>query len=304
MTRLRADLLLLLASIIWGLSFLFQKGAMAVMGPHAFIMARSLVAVLALLPFAWLEARRATAPIALPALWPMAVLAGACFFAGLALQQTGLLTASITNAGFLTTLYVVMTPLVAWAWHRSAPRAVVWWAVLLSFAGAWLLGGGAVAKLVRGDLLVAGSAVFWALQMVVTAAMARHERPILLMLLQFTVMALLGLAAIGVSGEAVDAGMLRAAGWAIAYTGVLSSALTFTVLAWAMKYTPSSEAAVLTSTESLFSALAGALLLGERLPLSGWLGAALMLGAVLLVQLAPARQPAAPVAAAGISRSS
>jgi drug/metabolite transporter (DMT)-like permease len=121
--------------------------------------------------------------------------------------------------------------------------------------------------------------------MVITGALARHERPILLMLLQFAVMALLSAVAAALVGEAFDAGMLRGAAVAIAYTGVLSSALTFTLLAWAMKYTPSSEAAVLTSTESLFSALAGAWLLGERLPGLGWAGAALMLGAVVLVSV-------------------
>jgi len=67
----------------------------------------------------------------------------------------------------------------------------------------------------------------------------------------------------------------------------LSSALTFTLLAVAMKRTPASEAAVLVSMETVFAALAGALLLGERLPPIGWVGAALLFAASLLVQLAP-----------------
>jgi drug/metabolite transporter (DMT)-like permease len=303
MNRLRADLLLLVASMIWGFAFVLQKSAMAVIGPYGFIAARSVVAVLTLAPCACLEVRRAD-PVVWSAMLPLATLAGACFFVGLALQQIGLLTATVTNAGFLTALYVVITPLVAWIWHRRAPRVLVWYAVLLSFAGAWLLGGGSLHALVRGDVLIVISAVFWALQMVITGAMARHERPILLMLLQFAVMALLAIAAAWLSDEAFGPGMLRAAGTAIAYTGVLSSALTFTLLAWAMKYTTSSEAAVLVSTESLFSALGGALLLGERLPLTGWFGAALMVGAVLLVQLAPARGRLPPAASTGLSQSS
>jgi drug/metabolite transporter (DMT)-like permease len=298
MSRVRADLLLLIASMIWGFAFVFQKGAMDVIGPYGFIAARAALAVLALLPFVWLEARRAARPVALPAMLPLALLAGACFFAGLALQQVGLITASVTNAGFLTTLYVVMTPLVAWIWHRSAPRPIVWCAVLLSFAGAWLLAGGPAQVLVHGDVLIVISAVFWALQMVLTGALARHGRPILLMLLQFALMTLLGAVAAFIAGEHLSGGALRAAAAAIVYTGVLSGALTFTLLAWAMKYTSSAEAAVLTSTESLFSALAGALLLGEQLPLLGWLGAALMLGAVLLVQLAPAPRVSLSSAAA------
>ena len=294
MTRLRADLLLLAASVIWGLAFVFQKSAMDHMGPYGFIAARSLVAVAALLPFAWLESRR-TPPVSLPALLPLGALAGACFFAGLALQQAGLITATVTNAGFLTALYVVLTPLGAWAWQRQPPRRVVWYAVALSTLGAWLLAGGGLHALERGDVLVALGAIFWALQMVITGALARHQRPFLLMLLQFAVMGAMSAVAVIAAAEPFATSMLRATAVPILYTGVLSSALTFTLMAWAMKYTGASEAAIIVSTESVFSALAGALLLGERLPVPAWLGAALMMGAVLLVSV---ERSAAPAAAA------
>ena len=87
--------------------------------------------------------------------------------------------------------------------------------------------------------------------------------------------------------EPISAEALARASGAILYVGVLSSALTFTLLAIAMKHTPASEAAVLMSMETLFAALAGALLLGERLPPIGWFGAALLFAASLLVQLTP-----------------
>ena len=80
---------------------------------------------------------------------------------------------------------------------------------------------------------------------------------------------------------------LGAAAPAILYVGLLSSALTFTLLTMAMRHTPAAEASIIVSTESLFGAVAGALLLGERLPPIAWAGAALIVLATLAVQVAP-----------------
>src|SRR5690606_19236556 len=116
--------------------FVFQKTAMDHVGPLLFIGARAGLAALALAPVAWAEHRRSgSAPVPWSELLPVAALGGAAFFLGAALQQTGLLTASVTNTGFLTALYVVITPFVAWAWHRKAPTRLIWAAVALSFAG-------------------------------------------------------------------------------------------------------------------------------------------------------------------------
>ena len=82
----------------------------------------------------------------------------------------------------------------------------------------------------------------------------------------------------GLQGAAID----------IAYVGLLSSALTFTILTVALQHTPPSEAAVIVSMETVFAAAAAYLLLGERLAAIGWVGAALILGATLLLQLWPA----------------
>ena len=140
MNRFVADLLLLLTAAIWGLAFVFQKTAMDVIGPYTFIASRSCVAALALLPFAWVEGRRAGAAFLPNRMLPVMMLGGVLFFIAAALQQIGLKTATVTNAGFLTALYVIFTPFVAWFWRRLAPASVVWPAALLSIVGTWLLG--------------------------------------------------------------------------------------------------------------------------------------------------------------------
>lgn len=285
MTRLQADLLLLLAAIIWGVAFVFQKTAMDHIGPLLFIASRAAVAALALAPLAIIEWRRAD-PAKLPGLGKTALAGGAFFFIAGWLQQFGIITATVTNTGFLTSLYVIFTPFIVWVVTRKPPARVVGVAVVLATVGAWALGGGTAGGFSIGDGFVAVSALFWAIHLVVTGNSSRHGVPIVFTCLQFAVVAVVAFAG-ALIFEPIEASALLAAWDSILYVGVLSSALTFTLLAVAMKRTPASEAAILVSMETVFAALAGALLLGERLAPIGWAGAAALFLATLLVQVAP-----------------
>jgi drug/metabolite transporter (DMT)-like permease len=288
MTRLNADGALLLAAAVWGVAFLFQKSAMEHVGPLAFIAARGALAAVALAPLAWREHRRAAAASGVTAFWSIAVWGGVAFFVAAWLQQAGIQTATVTNTGFLTALYVVLTPFVAWVWSGKLPSAMVWPAVALSTLGTWLLGGGGtLSALGTGDWLVALCAVFWAIHVVVTGQAAPFGRPIGFTAVQFAVVAALASLGSALFETTTLAGLAGAAS-DILYVGLLSSALTFTVLTAALQYTPPSEAAVIVSMETVFAALAAFLVLGERLPAVGWLGAALILGSTLLLQLGPA----------------
>src|SRR5262245_13511964 len=288
MSRLNADLALLLAAAVWGVAFLFQKSAMDHVGPLAFIAARGAVATLALAPLAWREPRRAAAAPAGRGFWAIATWGGIAFFAAAWLQQAGIRTATVTNTSFLTALYVVLTPLVAWAWSGKVPAAAVWPAVALSTIGTWLLGGGGMlGDLGYGDWLVALSALFWAIHVVVTGRAAPFGRPVGFTALQFAVVAVLGALASALLETPTLAGLAGAAP-DILYVGLLSSAVTFTILTVALQYTPPSEAAVIVSMETVFAALAAYLVLGERLSAMGWLGAALILLATLLLQVGAA----------------
>ncbi len=283
MSRLQADIALLFAAAVWGVAFLFQKSAMDHIDPLAFIAARGTVAALALAPLALRELRRAEAPGGIGFL-SIACWGGALFFVAAWLQQAGLKTATVTNTGFLTALYVVITPFVAWGWTGKVPSLVVWPAVLLSAFGTWLLGGGTLSAFAFGDQLVAMSAFFWATHVVVTGRASPYRRPIAFTCIQFAVVALL--AAVGSALlETTTAEGLRGAAIDIAYVGLLSSALTFTILTIALQHTPPSEAAIIVSLETVFAAVAAYFVLGERLAAVGWLGAALILSAVLLLQV-------------------
>ncbi|MEQ9520283.1 MAG: DMT family transporter [Parvibaculum sp.] len=284
MTRWRADLLLLLTALIWGAAFVGQATAMAHMGPFYFTGLRFLLATLVVLPFAFLESKR-EAPLLKAHIGPMIVL-GIVFFTASITQQFGLTVTSVTNAGFLTALYVVLVPAVAFIALRAKLPFIIWPAAALSLSGTWALGGG-LDGLNWGDGIMLISAHFWAIQMLLIGALAtRSGRPVTMAAIQFGVAAILGLAAAALF-ENINLAAAFIAWKELIYTGILSGGLAFTLQMVAQRYTPPSDAAIIMSGEALFAALFGALLLGERLPPLGWLGCALILTAVIIVQLAP-----------------
>lgn len=295
MTRTQANFMLVGIAAIWGLAFVFQKTAMTHIGPFTFLAMRAAVATVILAPIAILyenagRADRPTAPF-----WAIAFAGGFTFFTGGILQQAGLVTATVTNTGFLTGLYVVITPILMWLVLARPPGFIIWLAVALAFIGTWMLGGGTIGGFSWGDWLVVFSSFFWAAHMLVIEHSGRHTRPIAFTAIQFAVVAFVSGAG-ALMFEAPTIAKLLAAAPEIAYVGILSSALTFTLLAVAMRYATAAEATIIVSTETVFAAIAGVLLLSERLEWIGWLGAALMFSATLVVQLAPflARQAPTP----------
>ena len=290
MTRLQANMMLLAIAAIWGLAFVYQKTAMDHIGPYTFLAMRALIAAVILTPIAyfWEQANSIGKPA--PGFWMIACAGGLSFFIGGILQQIGLVTATVTNTGFLTGLYVVITPLLMWLVLARPPAAIIWVAVSLAFVGTWFLGGGTVGGFSTGDWLVVASSFFWATHMLVIEHSGRYVRPIGFTAVQFALVALIsGACALAIEGPTLTG--LIAAAPEIAYVGVLSSALTFTMLAVAMRYTPAAEATIIVSTETVFAAIAGVILLGEQLQWIGWFGAALMFSATLIVQLGPIRRP-------------
>lgn len=286
MTRWQADALLLFAAMMWGFAFVGQATAMQHVGPLTFIGYRFAISALVVAPFAFLESRRAK-PIAKHKRGQV-VLLGLLFFVACAFQQIGLLKTSVTNAGFLTALYVVMAPIIAVAFlkHPLVPAILV--GAALSLAGTFLLsGGGDLGTLNWGDAIVVASALFWALQILLMGELSKHmDRPITLAFAQYAIVAILGIAA-GYALEVAAIPPLHLIAKELFFTGVVSGALCFTLQAIAQRHTPASDAAILMSSEALFAALGAALLLDERLGVAGWIGCGLILIAVLLVQLGP-----------------
>ncbi len=286
-SRLGADGMLLTTAFLWGVTFVAQKYAAATMPALAFVAARFVVSAAALAPFALWEFRRKPHAPARDE-WRLALAIGVTLFLGTSLQQAGIETTSATNAGFLTACYVVLTPFVVWALTGARPRAIVLGAGLISLVGAWLLASsGALGRPNLGDALVLIADFAWATGIALTPIfLARSGRPLLLAFVQYSVCA--GLAALcSAMFESLAPGALVAAAPTILFAGVVSGAIAYTIQIFAQAHTPPAEAALILALEGIFAALAGALLLGERLTAVGALGCALILVGAVAVEIGP-----------------
>lgn len=286
MTRIQANLALLLAAAIWGGGFVAQSQAMAHIGPNWFNALRFGLALCAILPFVWHEAKRAATRLSLRE-WAGFALAGLCLLAGQTAQQIGIQTTTVTNASFLTGLYVVLVPVISVIILRRAPHWVVWPAALLSLVGIFFLSGGTLSALNGGDLLIILCALFIAGQIILTGLMVNLSgRPMALSAMQFAV-CVIGATGAGAAVEPFDAAGITAAIPQVLYAGLLSSGVAFVLQVVGQRYTTSSQAAIFLSSEALFGALFGAWLLGETLPPIGYIGCATLFCAMLLVELVP-----------------
>lgn len=283
MTRLQADILLLVTAVIWGTAFIAQKTGMDGIGPMGFVGVRFALSFIVVLPFALLEGRRRAA-LSKRDIWPGLALCAA-FFLAAALQQAGLVTASVTHAGFLTGMYVVFVPFFAWLLFRQRPGRLVWPAAFLALGGVWLLNGASgFDHFVPGDWLVLGCAVFCALQVcLIGVIVQRTYRPLTFCALQYLFTAVLG-CTLAAMFETTDWSAYAANIWPILYAGIASGGIAFTLQAVAQQHSPPADAAIILSGEALFAAMAGYLVLGERMGMLGWSGSALIFIAILLVE--------------------
>jgi drug/metabolite transporter (DMT)-like permease len=269
------------------MGFVAQSTAMENVGPFLFIGMRFIVGAVAVLPFMIFESRNSAAPLSSRD-WRMFGFIGVILFAGMAFQQVGLMTTTVTNSGFLTGLYVVMVPFLAVLIYREWPHPVVWPCAFAALAGIFLLSGGDVAALTSGDWLTLLCALCWAFQMIFIARyVVSTGRPVTLAVVQFAVCGAIGLT-VALLLEPIEPAAIRAALPEILYAGIFSGGIAFTLQIIGQRYTTASQAAIFLSTEAVFAAIFGALLLGERIPAIGLVGCALILAAILAVETVPA----------------
>ena len=273
---------LVLVTAIWGLTFVQVKDAVELYPLFAFLAVRFAIAAAVLAP----PARRPLRTLTRRG-WVAGVGLGLLLAAGYALQTAGLERTTVSNAGFITGLYVVFTPLAAVALFRVRIAAIVWAGVALSTAGLGLLSGvGGGDGL--GDLLVlAGSAAF-SLQIVLMERYAPRYDAV-----AFTFVEMLAAFA-GFAVVAVALGQIELPrGWtvwgALLVTGVFASALGFLVQTWAQQRTSATRTALAFAMEPVWAAIFGFWLAGDRLGAVAWVGAVLIMAGIVVAEPAAAR---------------
>jgi drug/metabolite transporter (DMT)-like permease len=280
--RVPAVAALVLVTAVWGVTFVQVKDAVALYPLFAFLAVRFAIASVTLAPFAagrvrGLGRRGAAA----------GALLGLLLAAGYALQTAGLERTSVSNAGFVTGLYVVFTPLLALALFRLRIGAAAWIGVAVATGGLALLSGLGEGGSAGGDLLVLAGSAAYSLQIVLLERFARRYDAVAFTQVEMAA-AFAGFAVVALALGQVE----LPRGWtvwgALLVTGVFASALAFLVQTWAQRRTSATRTALAFAMEPVFTAVFGFALAGDRLGALAWLGCALIMLGILLAEPAAA----------------
>ena len=284
---LRADVLMLITAMIWGSGFVAQTSGMDHIGPFLYSGLRFALGSLCLLPLVLLGTRQNSShePFLTRGLLIGGGLMGLALALGINLQQVGLLFTSVTNAGFITGLYVIVVPLLGLLIGHKTGFGT-WFGATLAVGGMFLLSVGDQFQVASGDWLQLIGAFVWGGHVVLVGVFASRHDPIRLAFLQFTTCSVVSLV-LALCLETFDLNAIIAAGPAILYGGVIAVGIGYTLQVIAQKDAIASHAAIIFSLEAVFAAIAGAWLLGEELSLRGYIGCGLMLAGMLAAQLWP-----------------
>jgi len=299
------NLLLILAAIIWGGAFIAQKTGLETLGPITFNGVRSLIGALGLGAFLAIRSviTKKNVSVSGRGLLHGLILGIIVFFAS-TLQQLGLATVNAGRAGFLTAIYIVMVPIIKGIFGKKVSKSVLL-AVCLALAGLFMLsaanakapdGSFSLSLLFSGfsvgDILIICGSFFFSLHIIAVDSFVQKTDGVMLSCLQFAVSGLISVPVFLIrEGVPTVSGIFG--GWTeLLYAGLLSCAVAYTLQILGQKLsTNPTVAAVLMSTESMFAAIFGMLLLSESHLFIEYLGCVFVFAAVIVAQL-PAKSKA------------
>lgn len=289
MSRLQANGLLLLAAIIWGTTFVVQQVGTGGLEAMTFTGVRTLVGACAIFPLAFRQFKKVHSEERSFSTvdWLGIGSTGLVLFTAAALQQYGIFHTTVTNAGFLTAMYVPLVPIISFTILRRRVHWSVWPAAVFCVAGTYVMTGAEGLDLRVGDLWVLGSSLFWALHVILVGTMAVKTRaPLVVACGQFFICGLSGMV-MGLLIEQPVAADFSGAILGILWAGLMSTGIGFTLQVVGQRYTHEADAAIILSSETVFAAIAGFIFLGERLSLGETSGALMIFLGILAVQLLP-----------------
>lgn len=286
-TQIRNSMLLLLTAVIWGSAFVAQSVGMDYVEPFTFTCVRSIIGGIVLIPCIYFL-RKFKISQSDKLVTKVEVIGGICcgfaLFAASNFQQIGIGYTTVGKAGFITALYVVLVPILG-LFLKKRVSFVVWICVALSVIGLYLLCmTEGTFTLAYGDLLVLICAVLFSVHILVIDYFSPKGDGVVISCIQFFVCGILsGIVMLFVENPSV--GNILAAKWPILYAGVLSSGVAYTLQIVGQKDMNPTIASLILCLESVVSALAGWVILGEILAARELLGCVLMFVAIVLAQL-------------------
>lgn len=305
--RTKGNLLLLLTSFIWGSAFVAQSSGMDYVGPYTYNMARNVLAFLFLIPVIYVIGKKKGVTdnagsgtgiddvasgevnwksILLPDRTTLVggIYCGLVMAVASSLQQIGITMTTAGKAGFITALYIILVPLMGVFIGKKIPR-IIWFCVVLAMAGFYLLCVKEGFSISKGDILVLFCSVGFSVHiMTIDHFTSKGVDGVKMACIQFAVAAIVMTPVMFLLENPSVSGLLSA--WmTIAYAGILSSGVGFTLQIVAQKDTDPTTATLIMSLESVFAAVSGCLFLNEVLLPKEILGCILVFVAVILAQV-------------------
>lgn len=287
--QFKGSIALLSATVIWGFAFIAQSVGMDLIGPFTFQMVRCLLAVAVLIPLAFLldigkcSMSESLAKWKNKKLWKASICCGLALFIAASLQQVGLVYTDAGKAGFITAMYIVMTPVVGLFRGRKVSRATVF-SVALAVVGLYLISCMGVTKINKGDLLIMGCALAFAVQINCIDHFCENLDGFRMNCIQALTVAVLSVPFVCFT-EPVHVGNLMACWGPLCFAGVLSMGMAYSLQIIGQKCIEPTAASLIMSLESVFAALGGWWLLKERMTSTELLGCGLVFAAVVISQL-------------------
>jgi drug/metabolite transporter (DMT)-like permease len=284
-----SEIALVAIAAVWGLTFVMVKDAIEELPTTAFLAYRFIPASLIVA----VVFRKQLACLS-PDGWKAGAVMGVFLTGGYVFQTLGMEETTASNAGFITGLFVVLTPvLAAIVWRERLP-GTVWAAAGVAAIGLWLLSGAGTDFNTRGDGLVLVCSFSLAAHILATSRAVKVHDVGALLAVQLGVVGFVCLAIGGAAGD-----LEAPEGWtvwsALIVTSLIASALGFFVQTFAQQHAPPARTALILAAEPAFAGLFGWLLNDERLSATGWVGAALIMTAIVAVEIIPRFRPPRPL---------
>ena len=290
--QLIGNVYLFVAVIIWGSTFVAQSVGMDSVGPFTFLAVRSILAVVFLLPIIALfeikDIKNYIPKWQDKKLWLGGILCGLSLFVAASLQQVSLVDTDAGKAGFLTSLYVVLVPVIGFFLGKK-PTVNVIISILLAVVGLYLLSCVGDATMRISDLMLLGSALAFAVQITLVERLGSNTDGLRLNVIQCLTAGVLS-AIVMLFAEDVTMGGILDCSIPLLYAGVLSSGIAYSLQVLGQQHVESNTASIIMSLESVVAVLCGWLLLQERMTRWELTGCALVFIAVILSQIAPKKK--------------
>ncbi len=283
--KFRSVFFLGLTSIIWGLAFVFQSTGMDHVGPYTYNFGRGLLAGISLLililvrPKSMKEDHEVDKKLTIKG----GIVIGLCLAVGQNLQQLGIVYTDVGKAGFLTTLYIVFIPIL-YLFFGKKPDRKVFICVLLAAVGLYFISIKEGFVIEKGDILLILGAIGYAVHLMVIAHYSPKTDNVMLSCIQFFVYSIISLI-IALFTEDVTLSGIWDARISLLYTGVLSSAVGYTISIVALKDFDATIGSLILSLESIVAAIAGAAVLHQFLTPRETFGCAIVFLATVLAQV-------------------